>query len=355
MALPEVQRPASADASLDVALTAAVREAGPAGASLEALWHAAFAVEPELASSPERRHRLSAAIERLVAGGVARSLPGRSGAYERSAHPPLPLVVRPVAAARNEKVAVTLPGDLRPELAGARNLERIRRDEVVTLEAVNAFLRDWSPNRPEVPARERSLEIFGDEKRLDALRSTRLFGTGVLSLELLHCYEVHPPFVYERVGDAPVALVIENHHTYDSARRVLSGADRGIGFVVYGAGRAFEASVTYLADLGATVERVAYFGDLDSAGLSIPVGASATWEQAGGSAIEPAGPLYRALLTTRVRRAGTVIADGGARQLVAWLPADLQEAARATLAAGLWIPQEAVGLEVLGALANWLD
>ena len=123
------------------------------------------------------------------------------------------------------------------------------------------------------------------------------------SLELLHCYEVHPPFVYERVGDAPVALVIENHHTYDSARRVLSGSDRGIGFVVYGAGRAFEASVTYLADLGVSVERVAYFGDLDSAGLSIPVGASATWEQAGGSAIEPAGPLYRALLETGTRQA----------------------------------------------------
>ena len=127
MALPEVRRPASADASLDVALAAAVREAGPAGASLEELWHAAFAVEPELASSPERRHRLSAAIERMVAGGVARGFPARQ--------PGLRAQLRTLRChwscgrsrgTQRGSVAVALPGDLRPELAGARNLERIR-------------------------------------------------------------------------------------------------------------------------------------------------------------------------------------------------------------------------------------
>ena len=29
------------------------------------------------------------------------------------------------------------------------------------------------------------------------------------------------PFVYEKVSEAPVVLVIENHHTYESARRAL--------------------------------------------------------------------------------------------------------------------------------------
>ena len=215
-------------------------------------------------------------------------------------------------------------------------------------------MRDWDPGRPDVPVRERSLEIFGDEKRLDTLASTRLFSTGVLSLELLHCHVVHPPFVYERLSAAPDALVIENHHTYESARRALAESGRGIGVVAYGAGRAFCASVSYLVDLDPEVTSAYYFGDLDAPGLSIALGAAAVAQRTGGPHLEPAVGLYRALLASGRRRTGRSISDAQVFEHVAWLPGELQKAAAAVLTAGLWIPQEAVGYEALVRFDDWL-
>ena len=78
---------------------------------------------------------------------------------------------------------------------------------------MNAFFATGA-GAPRRTDRERSLDIFGNEKRLDTLASTRLFTTGAISLELLHCHVVHPSFVYERISDAPVVLVTENDHTY---------------------------------------------------------------------------------------------------------------------------------------------
>jgi Wadjet anti plasmid transformation system JetA-like protein len=345
----------TAERDLDAALAAVITGAGRRGASLESLWHGAIAVDPDLATAVDRRARLLAALRRLVAIGVARPLPSRRDALEASAVPALPRVVRTVGPpARQRPERPTLPAGLRPELAGARDLERPRADEIATLVAVNDFLRDLDPSRPFVPVRERSLEIFGDEKRLDALVSQRLFTSGVLTLDLLRCYVVHPPFVYQRVSDEPTALVIENHHTYDSARRVLERAPRGIGVVAYGAGRAFCASVTYLADLQPRIERAYYFGDLDAAGLSIAAGADMAGRAAGTPPVLPATGLYRALLASPHHRPGTVIDDFIAEGLLAWLPAELRAAATDMLESGQWLPQEAVGIEVLTALTDWL-
>ena len=290
----------------------------------------------------------------MVAGVARRLVTARDG-QDRRAVPALPLVVRPVTPARVRRVeAPKLPGDLRPELAGAQDLARLRSDEIDTLLAVNEFLRDFDPSRPAVPVRERSLEVFGDEKRIDALKGTRLFVSGVLSYGLLRCYEVHPPFVYERVSDAPVALVIENHHTYDSARRGLGRADRGIGVVGYGAGRAFCASVSYLSDLKPAVKEAFYFGDLDEAGLSIAAGASVASQRAAGPVLEPAVGLYRALLGSGHRRPSRPLDEARAGEVAAWLGDELRGPAAEVLAAGLWIPQEALGLEALLALDDWL-
>ena len=344
-----------AEAALDSALAVAVAATGRHGASLEDLWHAAFAVEPELASSVDRRARLLASLERLAASGRIRSWPARRANFEHSSLPSLPLVVRaPGTPAKEHRVRPVQPAELRPELAGARKLDRIRADEVATLVAVNEFLRDLNPARPQVPVRERSLEIFGDEKRLEAVRGQRLYAMGVLSDELLRCFEVHPPFVFLRVSDAPNALVLENHHTYDSARRLLEVDSRDIGVLVYGAGRAFCASVTYLADLDPAVKQAYYFGDLDSAGLAIPASAHLVGEATGTAPVIPAVGFYRALLASPHRRPATPVPTAAASGLVAWLPEELRDGASELLTSGYWLPQEAVGLEVMGSIDRWL-
>lgn len=343
-----------AEAALDSALAVAVAATGRHGASLEDLWHAAFAVEPELASSVDRRVRLLASLERLAASGRIRPWPARRASFEHSSLPSLPLVVRaPGTPARERPSRPVLPADLRPELGSARRLDRIRADEVVTLVAVNEFLRDLDLARPSVPVRERSLEIFGDEKRLEAIRGQRLYAIGVLSDELLRCFEVHPPFVFQRVSDSSTALVLENHHTYDSACRVLKTDPRDIGVVVYGAGRAFCASVTYLADLDPAVKQAYYFGDLDSAGLSIPASAHLVGEAVGIAPVVPAVGLYRALLASPHRRPAGPVPAVVVAGLIAWLPEELQAETSELLTSGHWLPQEAVGLEVMSSLDLW--
>jgi len=355
--MPESARTgdSAAERNLDDALSMVITGAGRRGASLEDLWHGAIAVEPDLATAVDRRARLLAALGRLVVAGIARPLTGRRDAQDTSALPALPLLVRPVGPPpRPQAERASLPAGLRPELDAARHLVRPRPDEIATLVAVNDFLRDLDPSRPAAPVRERSLEVFGDEKRLDALTSQRLFATGVLTLDMLRCYEVHPPFVYEWISDAPTALVLENHHTYDSVRRVLERSPRGIGVVAYGAGRAFCASVTYLGDLDPPVAGAYYFGDLDAAGLSIAIGANVAGRAAGTPAILPATGLYRALLSSPHRRPGVAVQLAAAESLVAWLPAELQANATAVLTSGHWLPQEAVGIEVLEQLTDWL-
>jgi uncharacterized protein with PIN domain len=147
--------------------------------------------------------------------------------------------------------------------------------------------------RVDLPS-ERSLQLFGYEKRLEALIGGQLFFPGRLTLEQLRCEQVHPPFVFRTIGSGPDVLVVENHHTYVSLSRALP-RDGDVGVVVYGAGAHFKGSVTFLADLS-TPRRVLYFGDLDIDGLDIPVHASAVAVAAALPAIEPATALYRLLL-----------------------------------------------------------
>jgi len=268
--------------------------------------------------------------------------------YDRSAKPPLPRFVRvegPSTASRR------LPGaDLawRPELAWAVEASFDVRT-LSNLRAINAFFRDGGSERPIVPLRERSLQLFGDEKRLEALMGGRLFSPGRLTLQQLRCEEIHPPFVFERIGAAPDVLVVENHHTYVSLGRVLP-REGDVGIVIYGAGAHFKGSVTYLADLPTLPRRVFYFGDLDIDGLDIPVRASAAASASGLPAIEPATVLYRLLLEhgrpTAVERPPS---RERLRKLTPWLHHDARAAASAVLADGKRIAQEWVGAELLAA------
>jgi len=46
---------------------------------------------------------------------------------------------------------------------------------------IQRFLREGGRSAPIVPIKERSLDLFGDEKRLDALSATSLFAEGRLT------------------------------------------------------------------------------------------------------------------------------------------------------------------------------
>ena len=306
----------------------------------------AAGADASLMSSPDRRHRLASALDELAERGILK-LPA-AASWDRSRQPPLPnfvTVMRDRAPARRVSSRETA---WVPELAWAAEA-RLDERAIADLLAVQRFLANGGRQPMVVPMRERSLELFGDEKRLDELIDGQLFREGRLTQALLRCRRVHPPFVHHPVGAGPWALVVENHDTYHSICELIP-ADGPVGTVIYGSGTHFQASVTYIADLPRRPERVLYFGDLDAAGLRIPMVADRVASKRGLPVIEAAGSLYRLLLElgtpAPARRAVT---PATAHALASWLPLDAQAPARELLEAGERLAQEAVGLEVLSA------
>jgi hypothetical protein len=229
---------------------------------------------------------------------------------------------------------------------------RLTSGQAETLRKVNVWLRDARPTAF-VPLRERSLEIFGDEKQLERLLGTSLFEPGRLSLDLLSARRTRPPLPARRLGTGPAMLVVENSDTFDTLTRLLADRPGRIGWVAWGAGKAFEAAVVSVADLP-EVSQILYYGDLDAPGLRIPAAAAETATSEGLPTIRPAVELYRTLLVHGKPQPGSELVDQQrAAVLASWLPADLQAPVIALLTSGQRIAQEATGLELLTHTERW--
>jgi hypothetical protein len=215
---------------------------------------------------------------------------------------------------------------------------------------LDAFLAADPASRPMVPIKERSLAIFGDEKRLDGLVGSALFQEGRLTLEQLRCRIVPEPLGWRRGMDpAGPVLVLENLATWDTHVAVDRMTPR-YSAVVYGGGNRFVEGVAFLAEIFREIgakRRVLYFGDLDTSGLRIPMRASRTATRLGLPPVEPDLESYARLLRTAERFPPTASGeDPVSREDVEWLGPLADEAMR-VLGAGGRLAQERVGMEQL--------
>ena len=303
---------------------------------------------PEALDVPDLRRRLLEALQALEREGMV-ELP-RQG-WDRSGSPGLP---------RTAKLRfVAGPGDVArpyawlPALAFAGDERHpVRRAD---LQAINTFLlavRDRG--FCSVPTRERSLQVFGDEKRLDQLRKGRssLF-EGRVSLDDLKCYPVAPPLPYEtpeKPAPGKAILVLENYHSFDSFRR-WNRKTALYAAVAYGAGNAFRQGARNLDDV---VERIdadgaVYVGDLDPAGVEILIGVNTRRKEEGRAALRPHRGLYRWLLDHGCRRP---LEAGPGKELIRRLgetfPTDVVNALVELWSGRERVPQESFGLQQLG-------
>ncbi len=219
--------------------------------------------------------------------------------------------------------------------------------------AVNAWLKGRQGNVPDIPHRERSLEIFGDEKALEGVARKPLFG-GRISLVDLSCFHCPEPLHYEafsKNGDenqGKPLLVVENANTYWSCCRANAKVGR-FAAVVYGKGNMINSLEVGCEALWAVEDAlgsvgVYYFGDLDPEGLTIPKGLSDKREKAGLSTVEPERCLYAALIQKNL------LTPCNAGQLkhhdpafaVSWLGTELAEAYLVKAPQERW-PQEGLG------------
>jgi len=214
-----------------------------------------------------------------------------------------------------------------------------------------------------VPHRERSLQLFGNEKRLDHLLRTRLFTSGAITLQLLRCYIAPLPLTAQHTGNPgaePGILIVENHATYASILRLarersarhLSQSALAVGF---GAGTQLVKAIAGIQQLSPVPEKIWYFGDLDEEGLAIAQATAKAAAQSGLPQFRPAVPLYRSLLAHGVVQVGNrAVPSVRAQELTFWLEdTEVAEAVGALLTTGKRMAQEAVGYEILRDMSQW--
>ena len=304
----------------------------------------------------ELRSRLAAACEELALDGEVR-LPRSSHRYDRASPGLLPAWLELPSSTR---LPAALPCDpstfpWAPELRFACELRDAR--QLGALLRIHHFLADGGRARPCVPIKERSVELFGQEKRLDTLKDSSLFAPGRLTLETLRCFVVPPPLVWELAPSNAVLrplLILENHGTFHSFARWNRNAG-AYAAVIYGAGDVFKTLAPSLVSSVSTMawdNRTFYFGDLDAEGLIIPVVACVAFRSAGLSEPMPHVGCYRQLLSYAghpgLSKAGyTIELPPGAAD---WLGEALAAEVGNCLRDGLRLPQELVGWETLARM-----
>lgn len=305
---------------------------------------------PELAEQADRRTRLSQVIQTAAESGDI-LLPRRAQSWDRTGGAPLPGFILLAVSQLPREPAVALQYSWHPLLhfiAGQRN--RLR------LEAAKR-INEWLKQDPDltfvVPIKERSLEIFGDEKRLDQLRagSDRLFGA--LELAQLGCRICPIPLPFEAgpvlAAGRPI-LIIENNDTWSSfsAWNRESAYYSAVAYAGGGHAKGLAYDEAFIDELVARFKasKLFYFGDIDPAGVRIASRAAERRAARRVLPLEPETALYRWLLKHGPR---TVLTkkEQLAENDVTWLPQDLRDEVQNLFAVGQRIPQEALGTQVL--------
>jgi hypothetical protein len=209
--------------------------------------------------------------------------------------------------------------------------------------------------------RYRSAQVFGDEKRLEAMSRTALFGPDRLSMKLLACTRIPPPLAAAEVGTGPDLLVVENSDPYWMAIEALRTDTRhSIGLVAWGAGKSFPSQIPALkvdvAGHGPIQGTVWYWGDLDPDGLAIAVEAANVATATGGPWIRPAALLWAAMADSPVQSAGSV--DWPPTVGQQWLGTELYKRLEAVRRERGRVAQESVSPSVIAewaltASASW--
>lgn len=181
-------------------------------------------------------------------------------------------------------------------LADARSLPKID----VWLK-IDTWLKAGGEQEPRIPTKERSYEIFRDEKFMEeSLLNWKAFKDGLVSEDTLRCYRVYEPISYiqapAETAGKPI-IIVENKATWYSIakwnRRCLK-----YSAVTFGCGNAIRNNWPSLNQMREFMpfSKVVYFGDIDCNGFLIPIGLKPQIEENFKIPFEFDVSLYRKLL-----------------------------------------------------------
>lgn len=338
-------------------LTNQLISAGRVRLPLRELWQLWAVSAPRLRGDPQQAAGLHAALTAITAAGVI-ELP--VGAWDSSTTPPLPRSIT-VPAARTpapKRPWTTYPWC--PRLGWIASLPTLTEARFRHLVAINDWLVQTSgKSTPVVPMRYRSSELFGNEKELESMLRTNLFGEGRLSLAMLSCTRIPPPLAAARVGDGPDVLVMENSDPYWAATGILKETTtHPVGLVIWGAGRSFPSQIPTLtvdiAGHGPVRGTVWYWGDMDPDGLAIAADASRISIENNGPPIRPAHHLWEAMADHPGQSQNEVDWSNAAAG-IDWLGNSLAQRLNKICTSRARVPQEAVPTGVIVEWAALLD
>jgi Uncharacterized protein conserved in bacteria C-term(DUF2220) len=307
---------------------------------LRLLWSTAA---PRLVGDRLQTAALAAALTELKERGEVQ-LPAT--AWDTSTSPPLPRSIMVPAARHSSRVRPWIDFPWCSELGWVASLPALTESRFNDLVAINTWLAQTRGTcTPLLPMRYRSAQVFGDEKRMEAMARTGLFGPGRLSMELLACQRLPPPLAAAEVGPGADVLVVENSDPYWMAIAALrTEAAHSIGLVAWGAGKSFPSQIPTLnvdvAGRGPIRGTVWYWGDMDPDGLTIAVEAANAAAASGGPAIRPAAQLWAAMADSPVQNSGNVDWPPAAGQH--WLGTELFDQLDAVRQARGRVAQESV-------------
>jgi hypothetical protein len=314
--------------------------------SIDAAWRVFQKLYPKLSISTEARGRLAELLANLAQQGNLRVPKGKQG-WDHTAKPPLPLWVE---IAREKTIDAT-PGmgqvPWPPELAFAAKLKSRVHQKVLL--SIRDWLASGGRKAEMVPLKERSAEIFGDEKRLDKLLKTDLFAQGALTLETMRCYPVYPDLIWEAAGAAaPAILIVENSNTYHSfcqwnaKSKHYAACVYGNGFMIH---HMCEGLLKVIQETNPQAE-IHYFGDLDAAGIRIATELSRLTSQQGLPVVVPALQWYEVLLDqfelvqSKLRK---VSPGAWTEKSLEWFSPSVRVRIATVFKKGFRVPQELVG------------
>lgn len=320
--------------------------------ALLAHWAAAA---PELVSTIDQTIALREAIDSLEQSGRLTVPKGRRS-WDESFRPALPrFVIVPILdTARRDPLWRNHPW--RTELGWVASLRTVNDRQFAQLIAINDWLVSTKGGQvPRVPQRIRSAEILGDEKALDDLSKSALFGSGRVSWDLLAAIPIPPPLALRQVGSAGAVLVVENADPYWLAVEALEGRAGPVGMVAWGSGRSAGLSIPTLAREPRVTGPVWYWGDFDPAGLDIPTSASSAVEAVGLGPLRPAVALYEAMADHADRAGATECTTSWTgRDRSAWLGSHLWTRFSKVVESGRRVAQEVLGPEQVVAATQHL-
>lgn len=314
---------------------------------LETVWSAFVDSYCDLPPGPERRRWLAAVLEELSQEGEVRLPVPHGKQWDRTSTVALPTAITMVAL--DEGVANK--SDWRnypwhPRLHWIFELRALMQDQVAFLKRVHAGLVAGWFDEPEC-FKYRSLQLTGDEKRLEELHRGILFGPGRLTLEMLACEPESLPLASEQFSAAPTLLIFENAAPFMLARKVLTGCARSaFGRLAYGAGKQVLKAARYLPMVEPAITDIQYVGDLDAEGVSI----GAEFQRLSQEIpVRPATRFHQAMLTSAaaLESPGGWALQGGREQAespaaLTFLAPEIREQVGGMIRNGHRIPEEAL-------------